>query len=156
MKNEIFSSWNELSKNIKSYLQLSKIEEAQNEVRQLVTNLQKDFNKIVDKDVAILKKRFLKEKKEIENLLNKTVSTEIKKAQKYVDSQKRELIRLQKKLEKYIKSEKTKAKKTLKKNSNKKSTKKKSAKKKTTQNKKTSKKKTTKKKVAKKKTTKKS
>ena len=156
MKNDIFSSWNELTKNIKSYLQLNKIEEAQNEVRQLITNLQKDFNKIVDKDVASLKKRFLKEKKQIEKLLNKTVNTEIKKAQKYVDSQKHELTRLQNKLEKYISSEKTRAKKAIKKKTTKKTAAKKKTTKKKTAKKKTVKKKTTKKKVAKKKITKKS
>ena len=147
MKNDIFSSWNDLSKNIKSFLQLNKIEEAQSEVRNLIQNLQKDFNKIVDKDVASLKKRFLKEKKEIEGLLNKTINSEIKKAQTYVDSQKRELLRLQKKLENFIRSEKSKAKRKVKKKTKKKTSSKKVAKKKATATKKTAaKKKTSKKK----------
>lgn len=141
MPKEIFSAWNQLMNNITKYAKLNQVDKAQARVKTLINNLQKDFNKIVDQDIKKLKTRFLQEKREIEKLLNKTVDAEIKKAGRYVDSQKKELQKLQKKLEKYIKTEKANAKKKVKK---------KSAKKKTT------KKATVKKKTTKKKTTKKS
>jgi CRISPR/Cas system-associated exonuclease Cas4 (RecB family) len=111
------------------------LQKAQENVKNLIQNLQGDITNSVELDLVKVKQRFLKEKKDIENLLNTTVLGEIKKAQTYIDTQKKELVKIQDRLEKYIKQEKTKAKKTIQKKLGKK-TKKKTAKKATSAKKK--------------------
>jgi hypothetical protein len=132
---ELKASWDKILTNISSYMPVENLQKAQDNVKTLITNLQSDLTTTVEQDLSKVKNRFLKEKRDIETLLNKTVLGEIKKAQTYIDTQKKELQKIQTRLEKYIKQEKSKAKKTIKKKLGKKTTKKaKTAKKKASAN----------------------
>jgi hypothetical protein len=102
-------------KNVSGYIQENNLESAQHELTQLVQNIQTDFTRLVEKDLGLLKTRFQGKKKEIESLLNKTIVVEVKNAQEFIDQQKLELSKMQKKLEAFIKAEKKKAKSQLKK-----------------------------------------
>lgn len=121
---ELKASWDKILTNISNYVPVENLQKAQENVKSLISNLQSDLTTTVEQDLTKVKNRFLKEKKDIESLLNKTVLGEIKKAQSYIDTQKKELHKIQTKLEKYIKQEKSKAKKTIQKKLKKKTTKK--------------------------------
>lgn len=121
---ELKASWDKILTNLSSYVPVENLQKAQENVKTLITNLQSDLTTTVEQDLTKVKNRFLKEKRDIETLLNKTVLGEIKKAQTYIDTQKKELHKIQTRLEKYIKQEKTKAKKTIKKKLGKKTVKK--------------------------------
>lgn len=124
----VLSNWNSLKKEVQKYVNEKKIKEMQTTVTKFVKNAGKDLNKTIDKDIHIVKKKFNDEKKQLENLIDKMIQTEIKKAKKFVADQKKEINRLQKKLENLIPAKK----KTTKKTTKKKTTKKKVTKKKTT------------------------
>ncbi len=136
---ELKASWDKILSNLSNYVPIDNLQKAQENVKNLIHNLQSDLTTTVEQDLTKVKKRFLKEKKDIETLLNKTVLGEIKKAQSYIDTQKKELHKIQGRLEKYIKQEKTKAKKTIKKKFSKKKATKKVSKKSGTRKKKASK-----------------
>ena len=67
-------------------------------VRKLVQDAQKDFSKLVDKDVAAAKKKFNAEKV----LLDKEVKKQTLAAKKFIATQKKEVAALQARLEKLV------------------------------------------------------
>jgi len=75
-------------------------------VKKLVQDAQKDFSKLVDKDVAAAKKKFNAEKV----LLDKEVKKQTLAAKKFIATQKKEVAALQSRLEKLVGATKKKAK----------------------------------------------
>lgn len=160
----INKNWKEFAKTVESTLKKNGIpfDQIQKKVKTLTNKAEKDFYKVMDKDLPKMLKNFRKEKQSLEKMVEATIQDEIKKAKKFIDEHKKELNKLQDRVEKYaMKTSKTASKtaSTARKKATKaakKATKKvaKVTKKKTTKKKAT--KKTTKKKaVSKKKTTKK-
>ncbi len=104
---------------IKSELQALKVKttlgDAQKKVEKLIKRAEKDFKKLIESNIPDVMKKFQQEKVQIEVMVDKIIKEEIAKAKKFVASQKKELSKLQKKLEGVLKSKKGKTKKVAKK-----------------------------------------
>lgn len=95
--------------------------DAQKRVEKLIKNAEKDLKKLIESNIPDVMKKFQEEKAQIEIMVDKIIKEEIKKAKSFVVSQKKELSKLQKKLEGILKSKKsTKGKKAAKKKTTKK------------------------------------
>lgn len=112
------SSLNSL-KNIKTNLSKfsveNKINDLQDSVKNLVGTAKKDLENMAAKDISNIKKKVLAEKKHIEKIINQVIPAEINKAKKFVQSQKKEITKLSKKLETFVPTSKTIVKKAAKK-----------------------------------------
>jgi hypothetical protein len=144
-KRTFLTNWKSLKKDINKFVRENNIVEVQNTVKKMVNQAEKDLKKYVDKDYKVIKKKFDSERRQVEKLLNRTLQAEVKRAKSFLEKQKKEITRLQTKLDKMAKAaDKATKKKVTKKKATKKKTTKKVAKKAT--KKKATKKKTTKKK----------
>ena len=144
--NTLLTSWNKLKKQLHVYVDEKKIKEVQKTVKIYAKKTEKDLKKLLKGDITTFKKKLIMEKNQIEKLIDKAFTAEIKRAKKFVEKHKKELSVLQKKVETYVKNEFIAGKKPA---TKKKVTKKKTAKKKVAKKapiKKVTKKKTTKKK----------
>jgi hypothetical protein len=92
-KAKVIGKINELKSNIENLISQVKVAEVKNSINAMVKDAQKDFNKLVDKDLEVVKNKLIKEKADIE-----------KKAKKFFDNHKKELNSLQAKVEKLIKA----------------------------------------------------
>lgn len=81
--------------------------DAQKRVEKLIKNAEKDFKKLIESNIPDVMKKFQEEKAQIEIMVDKIIKEEIKKAKSFVASQKKELSKLQKKLEGILKTKKT-------------------------------------------------
>ncbi len=81
--------------------------DAQKRVEKLIKNAEKDFKKLIESNIPDVMKKFQEEKAQIEIMVDKIIKEEIKKAKSFVVSQKKELSKLQKKLEGILKTKKT-------------------------------------------------
>lgn len=97
--NETLNSLKSVKQNVSKFVEENKIKELQSSVKGFIDTAKKDFNQLANKDIAIVKKKFLEEKKQIETIINKTLPSQLNAAKKFVDDQKKEISRLQKKLE---------------------------------------------------------
>src|SRR5690606_9450882 len=98
----------------------------QDSVKNMIQTAQKDLSSVVDQDLNSIKKKFKKETAQFEKVVDRIMKQEIEKAKKFVDTQKKELSKLQEKLEALVspKAAKPTKKKTAKKTAKKATTKK--------------------------------
>lgn len=153
-------SWTDVKTRVQNFIDDNNLKELQTTAKKYIKSRKKDVNKLLThKDFVTIKKRFYQEKRQVEKLVNRLVGAELKKAKKFVQDHKKEIDKLQKKVETYVPATK-KVTKAVKKVAGKKKTAAKpkkttrtaaAKKKKTTKKKATTKKKTAKKKVVKKK-----
>lgn len=83
---------NEIKTNVETFISDIKVEDLKKSFTLMMKEAQRDFNKIVDQDLDKMKKKFQKEKVELE-----------KKTKKFLADQKKEISVLQAKLEKLVK-----------------------------------------------------
>lgn len=76
--------------------------EAQKKVQDFVKTTEAELKNIVEKDLPTLLQKFNKEKVALEKTVEKTVKEEVKKAQNFVGAHKKELEKLQKKIEEML------------------------------------------------------
>src|SRR5690606_32423173 len=79
-------------------------------VKNLANDAQKDLSKMINNDVAQIKKKFAKEKANLEKMFSSHLNKEISKAKKFLNDQKKELDALQKNIEALVKQQKKPAK----------------------------------------------
>ena len=91
-KEKVMGKINEIKKNVESFIADVNVNELKESLNTMVKDAQKDFNKLVDKDLGNLKSKFQKEKSVLE-----------KKAKKFYDNHKKEISALQNKFEKMVK-----------------------------------------------------
>jgi hypothetical protein len=108
----LMKSWTSVKQNIKHFIQKGPLVKMSNTLNKKVKDLQHDIESFLPKDARHLKQTFLKEKKDIEKLFDKVILGEMKKAQKYVDKQRKEFSGLQKKIEKLVGKKTKKSKKS--------------------------------------------
>lgn len=82
----------EIKSNVETFIADIKVEDLRKSFTLMMKEAQRDFNKIVDQDLDKMKKKFHKEKVELE-----------KKTKKFIDTQKKEIHVLQSKLETLLK-----------------------------------------------------
>ncbi len=103
----VLESWNKVKQELHNFVKEKKIKEIQSSVKAFVKNAKKDFDGLVGKDLTVIKKKFSDEKKQLEKLVDKVIQSEVKKAKSFVDVQKKELNKLQKKVEGFVRVSKT-------------------------------------------------
>ena len=91
-KEKVMDKINEIKKNVETFISDVNVNELKDSLNTMVKDAQKDFNKLVDKDLGSLKTKFQKEKSVLE-----------KKAKKFFDNHKKEISALQNKFEKLVK-----------------------------------------------------
>lgn len=94
-KTKVLGKINEIKENVQTFIKDVDVSEIKASLNAKVKEAQKDWNKLVDKDLADMKKKLQKEKAEVE-----------KKAKQFLDGHKKELNALQAKLDKLVKSAK--------------------------------------------------
>lgn len=94
-KDKVMGKINEIKSNIETFIADVNVNEIKASVNTMMKDAQKDINKLVDKDLVSLKKKFHKEKAILE-----------KKANKFLDGHKKEIQALKSKFEKMVKSSK--------------------------------------------------
>jgi hypothetical protein len=92
--------------NIENFAKEANISQLQDSVKSVVKEAQKDFSKLVHKDLSDVKKKFEKEKAQIEKTLKSVMNKEMMHAKKFISAQKKEIAGLQSKLEKLVASKK--------------------------------------------------
>jgi hypothetical protein len=94
-KAKVLGKINEIKSNVQTFIKDVDVSEIKATLNAKVKEAQKDWNKLVDKDIADMKKKLQKEKAEVE-----------KKAKQFLDGHKKELNALQAKIDKLVKSAK--------------------------------------------------
>ncbi len=94
-KAKVLGKINELKSNVQTFINDVNVSEIKATLNAKVKEAQKDWNKLVDRDLQDMKKKLQKEKAEVEM-----------KAKKFLDSHKKELNALQAKIDKLVKSAK--------------------------------------------------
>jgi hypothetical protein len=94
-KAKVLGKINELKSNVQTFINDVNVSEIKATLNAKVKEAQKDWNKLVDRDLQDMKKKLQKEKAEVEI-----------KAKKFLDSHKKELNALQSKIDKLVKSAK--------------------------------------------------
>lgn len=95
-KTKVMGKINELKSNVQTFINDVNVQEIKATLNAKVKEAQKDWNKLVDRDLQDMKKKLQKEKAEVEM-----------KAKKFLDSHKKELNTLQAKIDKLVKSAKS-------------------------------------------------
>ena len=106
VKNNVKENVKTVKNTVENLTSDANIKQIKASVRKLVQDAQKDFSKLVDKDVAAAKKKFNAEKV----LLDKEVKKQTLAAKKFIATQKKEVAALQSRLEKLVGATKKKAK----------------------------------------------
>ncbi len=127
-KKTFLSNWRTLKTDINKFVRENNIKEVQSTVKKMVSQAEKDIKKYVDKDVSVIKRKFSSERKQVEKLLKRTLAAEVKRANSFLEKQKKEITKLQTRLDKLAKAA-NKSAAAAKKTSKKKTTKKKTTKK---------------------------
>ena len=99
----LLDSWQKLKKDLYKSVKKNKYEEVQKQVHKFFKDSQTNINKKVDKDIGSIKKKFAKEKNNIEKILDGALKKEIKRVTKFIEMQKKELDKLQKLIQKFSK-----------------------------------------------------
>lgn len=105
VKNNVKENVKTVKNTVETFTSEANIKQIKASVRKLVQDAQKDFSKLVDKDVAAAKKKFNAEKV----LLDKEVKKQTLAAKKFIATQKKEVAALQARLEKLVGNTKKKA-----------------------------------------------
>jgi hypothetical protein len=92
-KNKVIGKINEIKSNIESFISEVNVDELKSSFNAIVKDAQKDFNRLVDRDLENVKKKLQKEKADFE-----------KKAKIFLEGQRKELNTLQAKFEKLVKA----------------------------------------------------
>jgi len=92
-KNRVIGKINEIKSNIETFISDVNVNDLKSSFNLMVKDAQKDFHKLMEKDLENLKKKLQTEKSEFEN-----------KAKKFLDGHKKELAVLQSKIDKLVKS----------------------------------------------------
>jgi len=92
-KNKVMGKINEIKSNIETFISDVNVSDIKSSINVMVKDAQKDFNKLVDKDLDNVKKKLQKEKDDFEA-----------KAKKFLEGQKKELATLQAKFDKLVKA----------------------------------------------------
>lgn len=92
-KNKVMGKINEIKTNIETFISDVNVNELKTSFNTMVKDAQKDFNKLVEKDLESVRGKLQKEKNDIE-----------KKAKKFLDGHKKELNVLQGKIDKLMKA----------------------------------------------------
>ena len=95
-KTKVMGKINEIKSNVQTFINDVNVTEIKATLNAKMKEAQKDWNKLVDRDLQDMKKKLQKEKAEVEA-----------KAKKFLDSHKKELNSLQAKLDKLVKSAKS-------------------------------------------------
>jgi hypothetical protein len=98
VKNNVKENVKTVKNTVGTFTSEANIKQIKASVRKLVQDAQKDFSKLVDKDVAAAKKKFNAEKV----LLDKEVKKQTLAAKKFIATQKKEVAALQARLEKLV------------------------------------------------------
>lgn len=93
-----------IKSNIENLISDVNVSDLKKSINSMVKDAQKDFSKLVEKDLAEVKKKFQKEKSLIEKKVNSTLNAELGKAKKFMQEQTKEIQSLQDKLEKLVKA----------------------------------------------------
>lgn len=94
-KTKVMGKINELKSNVQTFINDVNVQDIKASFNAKMKEAQKDWNKLVDRDLQDMKKKLQKEKAEVEM-----------KAKKFLDSHKKELNTLQAKIDKLVKSAK--------------------------------------------------
>lgn len=105
VKNNVKENVKTVKNTMETFTSEANIKQIKASVKKLVQDAQKDFSKLVDKDVAAAKKKFNAEKV----LLDKEVKKQTLAAKKFIAAQKKEVAALQARLEKLVGNTKKKA-----------------------------------------------
>ncbi len=92
-KNRVIGKINEIKSNIETFISDVNVNDIKSSFNLMVKDAQKDFHKLMEKDLENLKKKLQAEKSEFET-----------KAKKFLDGHKKELAVLQSKIDKLVKS----------------------------------------------------
>jgi ElaB/YqjD/DUF883 family membrane-anchored ribosome-binding protein len=92
-KEKVMNKINEIKGNIETFLSDVNVNDLKDSLNTMVKDAQKDFSKLVDKDLGSLKTKFAKEKGILE-----------KKAKKFFDNHQKEISALQAKFDKLVKA----------------------------------------------------
>jgi ElaB/YqjD/DUF883 family membrane-anchored ribosome-binding protein len=92
-KEKVMNKINEIKGNIETFLSDVNVNDLKDSLNTMVKDAQKDFSKLVDKDLGSLKTKFAKEKGILE-----------KKAKKFFDNHQKEISALQAKFDKMVKA----------------------------------------------------
>jgi len=92
-KNRVMGKINEIKSNIETFISDVNVNDLKSSFNLMVKDAQKDFNKLMNRDLEVLKKKLQKEKSDFES-----------KAKKFLEGHKKELATLQSKVDKLIKS----------------------------------------------------
>lgn len=95
-KSKVIGKINEIKSNIETFISDVNVNEIKSSINVLVKDAQKDFNKLINKDLDSVKKKLQKEKADIE-----------KKAKVFLEGHKKELNALQAKFDKLVKKAKS-------------------------------------------------
>ena len=107
-KNRLLTAWTELRKNLQAYVERQNLPALEKKIRDLVNRTQREFksfdihldtNLNVQQNLKKFKSRIAKERAQVEKFLNNFVKHEIRRAKKFVETQKKEITNLQKKIE---------------------------------------------------------
>lgn len=92
-KEKVMNKINEIKSNIETFISDVNVNDLKDSLNTMVKDAQKDFSKLVDKDLGTLKTKFAKEKSVLE-----------KKAKKFFDNHQKEISALQAKFDKLVKA----------------------------------------------------
>ena len=92
-KNRVMGKINEIKSNIETFISDVNVNDLKSSFNLMVKDAQKDFHKLMEKDLENLKKKLQNEKSDFEN-----------KAKKFLEGHKKEIAILQSKLDKLVKS----------------------------------------------------
>lgn len=99
----IKKTWGQVQKEFKKVINNNHIQEIQSLVKKFLNKAQNDYLKMAKGDLKLNIKTVKKELKQIEKSIDQLIQAEIKKAKSFLQSQKKELSRFQKKLETSLK-----------------------------------------------------
>jgi hypothetical protein len=105
-KQVVLDQWNKIKSNVDKFIKENHVDELQTSIKKMVHDAKKDLSKVVDKDVAKVKAKVLKEAQTLEKLLDSTVKKEVHKAKTFLTAQKKEIVGLQKKINSLVKGKK--------------------------------------------------
>ncbi len=106
VEKKIIKSFTEIKKELNSLKVKTNLGDAQKKVEKLIHKAEKDFKKLIQNNIPDVMKKFQEEKAQLEIMVDKIIKDEIKKAKAFVATHKKELTKLQKKLEGILKTKK--------------------------------------------------
>lgn len=99
---QALDTWQAIKQEAKHFLETKNLTQATEKISALIKEKHKDLVEHVDHDLKSVKEKFYKEKKQIEQIVEKVIQDDIKKAKKFLDRQKNELDKLQKNVESIV------------------------------------------------------